>query len=268
MHHLAGIADAADENLTSYLIWGHPRAPGMRVESSAHLVIADSGLDSPLLNTVSRARFPRERATTWIESTRQRFGGGRRPFSWWVGPADYPRDLANLLQDAGFEEIAVREAMVTDPQSVNFPASTPLGLQIRPVETPEDLEAFAAVHAATWAPEVGHDRTILDSITGRVLHPGHQVRYFVGFLDGVPVATSELVVTGQVGGLYSLATLEGHRSQGVGTAMAVAPLLEAAQNGCRAVVADADELTESICRRLGFTSFGQRRILRSSEKGD
>ncbi len=261
MHPPAGIADAADENLTSYLIWGHPRAPGMRVESSEHLVIADSGLDSPLLNTVSRARFPRHLAGEWIANTRQRFDNGQRPFSWWVGPSDMPSDLAALLVADGFDHIAVREVMVTDPQAVRAPASTPMGLQIRPVKAPADLEAFAAIHAATWAPTVGHDRTILDSITRRVLHPGHQVRYFVGYLDGVPVATSELVVTGSVGGLYALATLEAHRGQGVGTAMAVAPLQEAAQLGCRAVVADVDEVAGSICRGLGFTTFGQRQVL-------
>lgn len=99
----AELADAADANLVAHMSYVQRRTQGMRVVDDADLVLVDSGLPCDTFNFVCRARLDRAHALERAHQAAAHFARVRRPFSWWVGPADKPKNLGDLLEQAGLQ---------------------------------------------------------------------------------------------------------------------------------------------------------------------
>jgi predicted acetyltransferase len=80
---------------------------------------------------------------------------------------------------------------------------------------------------------------------------------FLGWMDGQPVATSQLLPATGVAGIFSVGTVPGARRQGIGTAMTLAPLLQAREMGYEIAILHASEMGAGIYRSLGFKSYCQ-----------
>ena len=120
-----------------------------------------------------------------------------RPFSWWVGPGDRPSNLGDLLVDAGLLRAETELAMAADLAALQ-PQPVPAGLEIRRVRTPAELEDFAQVIAG---PLEQHFYAL--AAAALLAHDSPQW-FYIGYLDGRPVATAELTVGGGVAGLYNV----------------------------------------------------------------
>jgi hypothetical protein len=59
-------------------------------------VLSDSGLRCDTFNFICRARLAPETVRAAAAEAISYFAHVERPFSWWVGPADRPRDRAWL----------------------------------------------------------------------------------------------------------------------------------------------------------------------------
>jgi ribosomal protein S18 acetylase RimI-like enzyme len=76
---------------------------------------------------------------------------------------------------------------------------------------------------------------------------------FVGMLDGRPVGSSGLSMTGGgVAGIYNVATVPTERRHGVGHAMSRAAMRHARQLGYRVAVLGTSSMARSMYTRLGF----------------
>ncbi|MEZ4870324.1 MAG: GNAT family N-acetyltransferase [Caldilineaceae bacterium] len=252
------LAEAADANFVCHASWAHQRTPGMTVLDDERLFIADSGLPCDTFNIIARARLSAETAPMRIEAALAYFRQVRRPFSWWVGPADRPETLGALLIAAGLEEAETEVAMATDLTMLPVHDPTPAGLTIRRARTPQVLKDFAQIMAANWTPP---DPAVLDfyTQTAAVLLAADSPQWFyVGYWAGEAVAVAELTFSGGVVGLYSICTLENYRQRGFGTALTLCPLLDAQAAGYRVGVLQAAGVQGMrIYARLGFRQFGQ-----------
>jgi ribosomal protein S18 acetylase RimI-like enzyme len=253
---VTGIAQAADENFVTHAGWVQRHVAGMSVRDADDLVVIDSGLPSDTFNYVCRARIPPEHVTRRAAEAIEYFRRVGRPFSWWVGPADHPMHLGQVLQDLGLERAETELAMVADLTEPQSPAPAAINLTIRRVQTSRELRTFAEINAANWSPPDSNVLRFYDLAQSVMLARACPMRLYVGYVGEVGVATAELTDGGNVAGLYNIATLEDFRRRGIGTALTHHLLSEARAHGRRAAVLQAAADGVGIYERLGFRKFG------------
>lgn len=89
--------------------------------------------------------------------------------------------------------------------------------------------------------------------------------FFLGRLNGRPAATSTLVVTGDITGIYAVATVDDAQRHGLGTAVTWAAVDRAREWGAKAVVLQSSPMGLNVYRQIGFETvvsyavFGPRR---------
>jgi ribosomal protein S18 acetylase RimI-like enzyme len=84
------------------------------------------------------------------------------------------------------------------------------------------------------------------------LRSHHATELYVGYHAGEPVAASSLVITGDVAGVYNVATLPRFRRHGYGEAMTAHALGRGAELGCSMGTLQATLQGRSIYERMGF----------------
>jgi GNAT superfamily N-acetyltransferase len=79
---------------------------------------------------------------------------------------------------------------------------------------------------------------------------------YLALLNDRPVATSQLFTSAGVAGIYNVTCLPEARGRGVGTAVVLAPLIEAREMGYRVGILQASSMGYNVYRRIGFQDFG------------
>jgi ribosomal protein S18 acetylase RimI-like enzyme len=250
------VAQRADENFVVHATWAAERTAGMSSRVSERLVIADSGLACDTFNFVCRARLDATSAPEAAAAAVAYFTERRRPFSWWVGPADRPRGLGAVLETFGLERAETELAMALPLSRLPKELPSVPGLEVRRVSRPVELEAFAALSAGNWAPPDSNVIRFYHLAAPALLDPDSPQWLYLGYLDGEPVATAEATVAEAGAGLYNISTKPAHRGRGIGSMMTWRPLRDALARDCDLGVLQAAPDGVSIYRRLGFAAFG------------
>jgi ribosomal protein S18 acetylase RimI-like enzyme len=173
-----------------------------------------------------------------------------------VGPADLPTGLGTVLKEIGLQRAETGLAMALPLGGL--PAQVPPvpGLEVRRLRARAELETFAGLSAANWTPPdlqvIAFYRLAADAL----LRPGSPQRLYIGYLEGVPVATAEATIAGGSVGLYNISTRPTCRGRGIGSVMTWRPLHDALAHGCDLGVLQAAPAGVNLYRRLGFRPFG------------
>jgi GNAT superfamily N-acetyltransferase len=124
----------------------------------------------------------------------------------------------------------------------------PEGLKVEPVATPAQLARFreAAFTGFGYPPQIAH-RFMHDALLAQP-----HVRLFSGLMEGEVVATSLLVATGRVAGIYWVATLEPARRRGFGAALTWAAVAAGQQARCEIASLQASTLGRPVYEKMGF----------------
>lgn len=253
------VPSAMEGNLVDHMTYLARRLPEATVRDEPGLLLVDSGLPTNTFNVVCRTRLRARDADASIAAAVAHFRAKSFPFAWWVGPGATPDDLETRLTAHGLARQEQEAGMAMDLS--RLPALTlPPGLTVHRVSTERELADFARVVASNWEPM---DRAVLDfyARTARAaLALDSPVRFYLGLLDGEPVATSECHLSHGVAGLYSVSTLKAFRRRGIGGALTLVPLLEAREAGYRTATLQASADGEPVYARLGFEARGVFRV--------
>jgi len=255
--NILDLATAADANFVTHAGWVQQRLPGMQFKEESGLTLIDSGLPCDTFNFVCRARLTSDNAKDAVRQARTFFRSVRRPFSWWVGPVDQPPELGDLLIASGLERAENELAMAADLTTLHVDTFVQPGLEIKRVHTSVQLRDFARINAANWTPP---DRLVLrfyELAESTLLANQSAIWLYVGYLNGIPVATAELTVGGGVVGLYNITTLKAFRRRGIGRALTLQPLLDAQMQGHQVAILQAAKDGIGIYKRIGFQEFGE-----------
>jgi GNAT superfamily N-acetyltransferase len=222
----------------------------MHVIESPEIVLTDAGLPSDTFNIICRARLAADQAPQQIRNAIRFFQQSGRPFSWWVGPADRPANLGQLLLDAGLQRADGELAMAANLAALPTSDSAPADLEIRRVRSIAELQDFAQVIAGPA------ERRFYELAAPALLAADSPQWLYVGYMGDRPVATAELTASGGIAGLYNISTIESHRRRGIGTALTLRPLLDARDAGFRTGFLQAAAAGVGMYTRIGFQRFG------------
>lgn len=247
----AALTAAIEDNAAEFLLAMGRAGGGEERDDDVRWTIGGSPIDYH--NAVVAARLDSGNADAAIQASiacmRSRGVSG----SWHLGPGMTPVDLGQRLVDHGFYYAGDDIGMAAD-LAILEPSPLPHGLEIARVGTPEHLRVWVETlaqgfgegpGAAAWVGEI--------YLEIGLEHP--QWRHYLGRLDGAPVATASLFLGAGVAGIYFVFTVPEARNRGIGSALTLAPLLEARALGYRIGVLGASSMGEPIYRRIGFGEY-------------
>lgn len=247
------IAALIEANMDAYLL-SYDQLPGATAYRGAEVSWVDSGRPAATFNSVVAAHFAADEADAGIEAVLGHFRRVGRAFTWHVWQPSTPPSLGDLLVSHGlaFNDDEPGMAVALDQHGPQL-SPEPAGLRIEPVRT----EADVADWVDTWlfpVPEV-YRPLYHEVLRQRALVADAPWRYFLGRLDGRPVATSERFSAGGVASVQYVVTLPDMRRRGFGAAMTRAALDDARAQGCHTAVLTASPDGVGIYRRLGFQTY-------------
>ncbi len=172
------------------------------------------------------------------------------PLSWWVGQETLPSDLGNYLVDYGFIPWSENTLMAVDLYAMKEDVTKPHAFTITQVEDPDSLRIWCNTAAEGFG--IPDSAENLFEWFGKGIDLGLPLLFYLGLLDGKPVATSVLFLAEGVAGVYFVATLPGARRRGIGYSVTLEPLREARKMGYGVGVLQASGAGIPVYRKMGF----------------
>ena len=246
-----------------FAFWGS--APGREVYEDQFLKrVLLFAPERAQFNNVHLAQLTPENLHVKIDETIEYFRSRKLPWTWYTGPSTLPLDLGEHLQSHGFNHVGDTPCMAVELESMNESLPEPSGLTIEPVEDVETLKDW--IQAGTLGFRLKRSTSeLLFAIESTLGFDKDLPRQsYVGYLNGEPVATSLLLLTSGVAGLFCVSTVPNARGKGIGTAISLASLKEAHDRGYKVGVVHSSKMGYGVYRRIGFKDYCKIGIYRLS----
>jgi len=226
------------------------RSPQAELSKDPELKWLITGIPHPFLNHVLRTRLTSNNVDTRIEETLEYFHSkGITEFSWWVGSDSHPSDFGEHLLVHSFIHSEGSPGMACNLSLLNE-ATTPNEFTLKPVRDPAMLSQWVRVAIDGFGlPEI-FTADCLKLFEG--LGYDLPLRNYIGFLNGKPVASSQLFLGAGAAGIYWVSTIPEARQRGFGAAVTLAPLREARDMGYTIGILHASEMGYRVYQRIGF----------------
>jgi GNAT superfamily N-acetyltransferase len=230
------------------------RACGGEVCDEPDLLWYSWGIPVALANGVLRAQLAPDQVDARIAWALQQARTLHVPFFWRVGPSMRPLGLGERLLQHGLTAVGDVPAMGVALARLPPALSMPEGVTVERVRDRAGLECWTRTVVAGFGmpPDAGEALLMVLS-RNDLLGDTAPVHFYLASLQGEPVAGSTVLVAAGVAGIFNVATLEAARGRGIGTAITLAPLLDARDHGYRIGVLQASEMGYSIYAQMGFT---------------
>jgi ribosomal protein S18 acetylase RimI-like enzyme len=244
------IADALERNQWEF-IRGFAAVPGVEVVDDERTLRVATGVPSPLFNPVLRVNVEAGEIPHVIAESREWFRSRRLPWSWYVGPASHPSSLTRELERRGFAKVTEPPGMAADLEQLDR-LEPGAAIEVERVSNLRLVDAWFAVFAPAFELSKPAASAFRNLIVAAGLDGDPPMRNFIAFEGGDAVATGSLVPAAGVGGIYNIATRADRRGRGIGRAITLALMHEAAELGYSTAILWSTSSGLPVYRRLGF----------------
>jgi GNAT superfamily N-acetyltransferase len=225
--------------------------PWGKVEEDEHMKRVYTGFIDGVLVT----RLEEDRVDEKIEKAKCFFSNLSRRWTWPIYTSTRPLNLGGYLERHGLRRVEEKHPLMATNLDVLEDVPVPDGLEIRKVVDKATLPVWSRVFL------VGHGLERLLESGSRTfqsvgVEDGQPVAKYLGFYNGVPVASSQVFYGKRVARLNFVSTMPEARGKGIGSAISRASLLSARDLGYKVAVLTATEMGYPIYRRLGFDEIG------------
>ena len=242
-------------NLFGY--WGFMKQSSLvTVDESDGLFLVHMGLTkdqtSIAYQGIMHADLKPEDIDKKIDYVVEYFNSRNMPFMWYICPSTKPDNLGEYLKAHSFNEMDGTPIMAVELEHLVDDRPRPRDFEIKEVTDEATLRLFWDLWYKGYPmPEIA-GKLNADIYCDIGYHPDNEMKFFMGYLEGIPVATAFIVLAGGVVGLYGVVVSPDARGRGIGTEMSLYPLRLARSMGYRIGVLDATQQGIGIYRRIGF----------------
>jgi ribosomal protein S18 acetylase RimI-like enzyme len=229
--------------------------PRVDLHDDPELLWTISDIPYFLFNSSLRADLPPQEVEPAIRAAIQRGQHHQVPIGWLIGPTTRPADLGERLLAHGFTLADSEPGMAVDCKQVNGSLPAAHGLSIEWVKDAQTLKTWSLTKGAGFDQPNFVSEAFYDFYLNLGFETSSPVQLYLGWLDGLPVATSKLFLGAGVAGIYDVSTIPAARRQGIGAAMTLRPLLDARSRGYQVGILQASEMGANIYRQLGFQEY-------------
>ncbi len=172
-----------------------------------------------------------------------------RPWEWKHYSYDEPADLPERLTAAGFARAPEEALLVAEIAALDLGACPPPGVDVEPVTSEHDVEAFVRVHDEVFGGDYAESGRAL--LAARAKGRAEAV---VAWAGGVPISAARVEFNAgtEFAGLWGGGTLPSWRGRGIFRALVARRATLARDRGYRYLQVDASADSRPILRRLGF----------------
>jgi len=224
--------------------------PGAEKHAGPDLSWCVTDIPFPWCNVAFGARLDKGSADEAIEAFVTEGEKRNVPLFWWVGQDTRPANLGRYLMDYGFTPWNSSRLMAIDLYAMREAAARPAALTITPVEDGDSLKTWCRTTAEAFG--IPDSFGVLLEWFSNGIDLGLPLLFYLGSLDGRPVATSLLFLAEGVAGIYFVATTPFARRKGIGYSVTLEPLREARRMGYGVGVLQASDSGARVYRKMGF----------------
>jgi GNAT superfamily N-acetyltransferase len=251
------MARCIEENMIACFAALAAQGDAMREEDGITTVV--TGIPISDFNGVFRTQLPPdlppEQIDERIAATVRGLDAAGVPYAWHVFPSARPSALAGHLRAHGFGPAQTFPGMAADLQALDESAPMPTGLEIVQVRDDAALRTWIQASFVGFGMPATLQEVFYAAMSQFELSADAPWQFYLGQIDGRPVATSFGLMMAGVVGLYTIATEAEQRGKGIGTVMTLAPLREARDRGYRIGILEASTMGFPVYERLGFHQY-------------
>lgn len=173
----------------------------------------------------------------------------------YVCPSTTPKKIKEYLENRGITCFRKWAGMALDLNGFISERAEIPGFTVIDVEDLKTLETWSVVSGKCF----GTPENVLEDYKDMFQQAGlnGKLEYYLGILEGKPVATCCTYVDGEIGGLYWVGTLPEARGKGIASSIVLYALEKAASMGCSTSILQASDMGRGVYLKIGFREYCQ-----------
>ena len=237
------------------------------VTDTEELFVIDLGFKSFAPQGVWYTNLTHDSVDRKIEEVLSYFSNEGQPCLWMVNPVMKPDNLGERLKAYSFKEMPGTPGMFIELENLVDDRPRPEKLTLEEVIDEDSTRQFFDIYCEGYPMPQEFGQILCEARINHGYKPDVN-RQWIGYLDGEPVATSQLFLGGGVAGLYGVTVLPAARGHGVGTEMSLHPLRVALSMGYQFGILDATQQGYSVYKRIGFKELFRPTMYNFDPSGD
>jgi ribosomal protein S18 acetylase RimI-like enzyme len=171
-------------------------------------------------------------------------------FTWWFSPELPAQTWKPLLESFGLCFDDSIPGMAVELSAIKHKQKSLADFKLQIVEDEDTLKVWVKTFVEGYRLPSTETPGLYQLLHGMGLDL--PLRYYLGYWQGKPVASSSLFLIDDTAGVYYVATIPQARGHGFGTALTLAPLLDAKNLGSQVGILQSSDAGFPIYQRLGF----------------